>query len=95
MDGGWIKAVGAWLATHKSYPEEARRRGEEGRLAVRFTVDRSGHVGAVDVVRSSGSAILDEAARTLLSNAVLPPLPAAMTQSSITVTVQIHYALSQ
>src|SRR5690349_13123645 len=32
----WQSAVGAWLQTHKPYPEEARRRGDQGRATVRF-----------------------------------------------------------
>ena len=40
IDPEWQASVFGWLASRKSYPEEARRRGEEGRVAVRFTVDR-------------------------------------------------------
>ncbi len=93
VDGSWMHAVGAWLAAHKSYPEEARQRGEEGRLAVRFTMDRSGQVTAAQVVRGSGSEALDRAALTMLKDARLPPLPDAMPQPTITVTVQIRFAL--
>ncbi len=89
-----MHAVGAWLAAHKSYPEEARQRGEEGRLAVRFTMDRSGQVTTVDVVRGSGSEALDRAALTMLRGARLPPLPDAMGQPMITVTVQIRFGLT-
>jgi protein TonB len=95
VDGTWMQAVGAWLAAHKTYPDAARRQGEEGRLAVRFTVERTGQVSAVELVRGSGSTILDEATRDLLRRAVLPPLPPDMTQGSVTVTVQIRYALTQ
>jgi periplasmic protein TonB len=91
---GWRQALGAWLAAHKTYPEEARRRGEEGRTAVRFTVDRSGRVLDVELSQSSGSAILDEAARAMLRGATLPPLPPTMTQERVTVTVTIRYALA-
>jgi protein TonB len=95
IDGGWMQAVGAWLAAHKRYPDEARQRGEEGRLAVRFTMDRSGQVTAVQVVRGSGSEALDQAAVTMLRGATLPPLPGAMPQPTITVTVQIRFELRQ
>jgi protein TonB len=94
IDGGWMRALGAWLAAHKTYPEEALERGEEGRLAVRFTMDRSGRVTAVEVVRGSGSEALDRAALTMLKDARLPPLPEAMQQPTITVTVQIRFALA-
>jgi protein TonB len=89
-----MRAIGAWLAAHKTYPDEARQRGEEGRLAVRFTMDRAGHVSAVDIVRGSGSPALDRAALAMLRDANLPPLPETMGQGTITVTVQIRYALT-
>ena len=70
---GWNGAIAAWLAAHKTYPTEARRRGEEGEVGVRFSVDADGQVTAVSVDQSSGSAMLDAAARSLLTGARLPP----------------------
>ena len=48
---------------------------------------------AVDVVRCSGSEVLDRTALTMLKDARLPPLPEAMQQPTI-VTVQIRLALA-
>jgi protein TonB len=93
VDGAWRQALGAWLAAHKTYPEQARRRGEEGTVAIRFTVNRAGRVLDVDVVRGSGSAVLDAAASTLLRGAALPPFVASMTQEQATVTVPLRYSL--
>ncbi len=45
----------------KNYPRLARERGVEGVVLVRFRVLPSGAVDEVDVVKSSGAAILDEA----------------------------------
>jgi len=94
VDGAWQQALGAWLATHKTYPEQARRRGEEGRVAIRFTVNRAGRVLDVDVVRGSGSPLLDAAASTLLRGAALPPFAASMPEEQVTVTVQLRYSLA-
>ncbi len=93
VDPAWQAAVSSWLAARKIYPEEARRRGEEGRVAVRFTVDRSGHVVDATAVTASGSALLDEAALRLLRQAVLPAFPAAMTEARVTITTTIRYSL--
>jgi periplasmic protein TonB len=93
-DKSWIRVVGNWLAAHKTYPEEARRNGEQGRVAVRFVVDRSGKVLAVNIVRSSGSVSLDRAAASLLQSAELPPIPASDQRLQITITVQITYELA-
>ncbi|HRW65187.1 MAG TPA: energy transducer TonB [Candidatus Competibacter sp.] len=48
------------------YPSLARRRGEEGRVLLRLTVNATGQVEAVSVARSSGYELLDqEAQRTV------------------------------
>jgi protein TonB len=89
----WRQALAAWLASHKVYPEEARRRGEQGNVTLRFTVEPSGRVVDVAVVHGSGSSRLDAAAEAMLHGAALPPFDATMRQAPVTATVQIHYAL--
>ncbi len=90
----WQHSVLGWLAAHKTYPDEARRRGEEGRVVLRFTVDRLGKVLGVELVSGSGSPRLDDAAQAMLHNASLPPFPAEMPQDRVTATVQIRYRLT-
>lgn len=86
--------MAAWLQSHRSYPDEARRRGEEGRVVIRFTVNRDGRVLDVALVSSSGSELLDEAARAMF-RARLPAFPAGMAQDQITVTVPIRFTLER
>jgi protein TonB len=93
VDPRWARSVSGWLESHRVYPDEARRRGEEGRVALRFTVNRSGQVLDVEVVTSSGSKPLDEAALDLLRHAALPPFAPSMTEERITITMQIRYTL--
>jgi len=83
------------LAANKRYPDAAQRNGEEGRVAVRFTVDRTGRVLQAQVAGSSGSPALDEAARSLLAGAQVPPFPPGMAQAQQTVTVGIQYTLQR
>jgi len=46
-----------------SYPVAARRRGEGGRVQLRVLVTAAGHASRVEVSSSSGSALLDAAAK--------------------------------
>jgi periplasmic protein TonB len=94
ISSGWQGALAAWLQTHRVYPEEARENNEQGRVVVRFTVDRDGRVADVALVISSGSRILDTAAQAMLRGAILPPFPGDMPQDHATVTVPIHYSLA-
>lgn len=91
----WRSALAAWLHARKSYPHEARSRGDQGGAAVRFTVTRDGQVVAVELVRGSGSPILDRAVRAMLDGARVPAFPPDMAHERITVTVQINYNLDR
>lgn len=58
-DGFHLRAL---RSDRPEYPEEARRRNEEGSVTCRLAIDREGRVVEVVVVVSSGSAALDRAA---------------------------------
>ncbi len=94
INADWQRALAAWLAAHKVYPDEARREGREGTVELRFTIDRWGRVQQVELVASAGSSVLDAAAESMLRGATLPPLPPTMPQDKVTMTVRIHYRLT-
>src|ERR1019366_9231926 len=50
----WRDLLLARLQQNKRYPADARARGEQGVVMLSFTVDRSGHVLARSIARSSG-----------------------------------------
>ena len=93
VDPRWARSVSGWLESHRVYPDEARRRDEEGAVTLRFTVDRAGQVLNVEVVRGSGWQTLDSAALDLLRRAALPAFSPTMTEDHITITMQMHYSL--
>jgi len=49
------------------YPMAARRQNVEGRVLLKVTVTATGNAGEVEIARSSGSSILDHAARSAVS----------------------------
>jgi TonB family protein len=58
----------------KIYPDAARREGIQGTAELRFRIAADGSVGAVEIVRSSGSGILDEASKETIRRAGPYPL---------------------
>jgi protein TonB len=84
-----------WLERHKRYPDSAREHSEEGRAVLRFAVERSGRVTEFAVVQSTGYPDLDAALDEMMRGATLPAFPADMPQSSIVVSVTIHFSLEQ
>ncbi|UCE88207.1 MAG: energy transducer TonB [Pseudomonadota bacterium] len=59
----WVRSrIRDDLNRHFVYPMLARRHGWEGEVLVQFTVSPGGHIGNVQVTRSSGHRILDRSA---------------------------------
>jgi len=62
------------IESKKRYPEEAKRRREEGAVVVSFTIDESGNPVNVRLASSSGSSSIDnETLRLIRSLKFLPP----------------------
>jgi protein TonB len=60
----------------RAYPAEARARGEQGTTLLAFSVDSDGHLMSSRIVKSSGSATLDQETLALVQRAQpFPPPP--------------------
>ncbi|MEJ7925687.1 energy transducer TonB [Sphingobium sp. AN641] len=70
--------VRSWLYGHKIYPRRARMRREEGRVQVRFVLDRAGMLLEGAIVQGSGNTVLDDEAEAMLRRA--SPYPSAPTE---------------
>lgn len=65
---GGVSAKPSYLRNpHPTYPEEARKAGQQGTVTLAVKVDESGRPVAVRVVRSSGFPLLDERARSTVA----------------------------
>ena len=92
---GYATLLGEWMNSHKRYPESAREHGEQGRAVLHFVVERSGRVTEFAVIKSSGYPDLDAGIEEMMRGATLPPFPADMPQSSISVSLSIRFSLEQ
>jgi protein TonB len=95
VSAGYRGALARWFATHKSYPESARNRGEEGEAVLRFRVDRGGRVLGYSLVKGTGYPDLDAAVEAMMRGAVLPPFPADMAANDIEVSVPVRFSLTR
>jgi protein TonB len=88
----WQQAVVARLARFQRYPAQAK--GATGIVNLSFSIDRQGHVLNSQIIKSSGSAVLDAEALSLLTRAApLPPPPAAVPDSDLTFVLPIRFGL--
>lgn len=65
---GYMKRLREKIESIWVYPPEARMRGLYGDLKIRFTIRKNGKLGAVELVRTSGYKMLDEAAMKALKD---------------------------
>ncbi len=69
----WQKELLAHLNKFKHYPDDRSQQSAE--IVVRMTLDRSGHVIAADIAKSSGDAAFDTAAIAMVEKANPVPAP--------------------
>ena len=74
------------------YPETARLRGTEGVVRLRIFLDGSGALAEMRVSRSSGSALLDKAAREAVTACLPLPNPSG---TPLTFELAIRFTLNK
>jgi periplasmic protein TonB len=90
----YFARLSAWLERHKKYPDRARMRRQEGRVMLRFVVDRGGRVLDHRIVRSSGHPVLDHEVEAMIARAQpLPAMPSAMPDGQVELVVPVDFAL--
>jgi len=97
LEANWQGNLFKRLAKFKRYPEGAKRRGIEGTIKVKFTVNTLGKVLNVVLITSSGNESLDKAAIELIKRAEpLPAPPIHMIKNGVAeVIAPIRYELNR
>lgn len=94
VSASWETTLVKHLQQFKRYPGDAQSRGEEGVVMLSFSVDRTGHVLAHRIVRSSGHPDLDAEVMSMIERAQpLPAFPSTMTDAKLDLTVPIRFSL--
>lgn len=90
---GYMQRLKEKIESAWQYPVEAARKGIYGDLFVKFTIKKDGKLGAVELVRTSGHKLLDDAAIKAIRDAAdfwaLENLP----DESLTITAHFIYSL--
>ena len=86
----WQQAIVARLARFQRYPAQAK--DATGVVSLSFSIDRQGHVLNSKIIKSSGFAVLDAEALSLMTRAApLPPPPAAVPDTDLTFVLPIRF----
>lgn len=90
----YISKLTRTLNSRKRYPELARKMRQQGRLKVRFVLERDGRILNAQLVETSSFAQLNDAAKTLLSEIKqFDPFPSEVSDKEWAVTVPIEYVM--
>jgi periplasmic protein TonB len=88
----WYRKIAQQVERNKGYPPSARARHETGTAELAFTLDRSGKVMASRIVRTSGSAALDQETMDTVRRAQpFPSPPQNMPGETFEFTVPIRF----
>lgn len=92
---GYMQRLQERIESIWRYPSDAATRGIQGDLYIQFTIKRNGLLGAVELVRTSGNASLDEAAlRAVRTAEPFWPLPETIKEDALTITGHFVYTLN-
>lgn len=91
LKAGWGASIRARIERKKAYPAAAK--GASGKVTVRLTVNRSGQLMAVAVLKSSGHAALDDAAvRAVRSAGKFAVAPKGLDDQSFSFTLPMNFS---
>jgi protein TonB len=78
------------------YPRQAGEHGIEGELLIEFHIAKDGRVVYLELRRSSGTAILDDAALTAIKLAQpFPPLPDELAKRALAINGAFRYQIQK
>lgn len=91
---GYMKKLREKIESIWIYPPEAQSRGLYGDLKIRFTIRKNGKLGAVELVRTSGYKMLDDAAmKALKDGEPYWPVPEEWGMESYTILGHFIYSI--
>lgn len=92
----YIGLIQQKLNSHFIYPPEARLKGWEGIVKVRFTLHRDGRLKEIDIAESSGYPLLDAAAILAIRDASPYPFPKDYTEEDeVEIILPVNYKQTQ
>lgn len=90
----YISKIAWTLNQKKEYPDLARRMRQQGKLKVRFILERDGRILNAEVIEQSNYESLNQAAKKLLTEIKsFEPFPQEVTDQQWAVTVPIEYIM--
>jgi len=79
----------------KVYPSKAREKKIEGKVSIIFTLLRNGKTENIEIVKSSGFSMLDNASKEIIEKASpFPPFPPFIASAKISLSIMLNFYLN-
>lgn len=92
----YLASVRKKIESKKRYPISARNANIEGRAELKLTILKDGRLDKVEIIRSSGSEILDNSALESIQKASpFSPIPDILGQDKIEISISLVYNLEK
>ncbi|MCM8823554.1 MAG: TonB family protein [Candidatus Omnitrophica bacterium] len=91
----YIESISNILNFYLLYPQEAKEKGYEGTVDIKFNIDYEGKVINPQIIKSSGYPILDKAALLTLDIAQPFPYPPHVTDKTIEITLPLNFKIEK
>jgi TonB family protein len=90
MTANWGKQISAYFELHKRYPQVEKHK--DAKVKVALVLNRQGHVVSVNVLESSGDALYDEAAVSMIRRSdPVPRPPAKLTDEEFKYSLEVNF----
>ena len=90
LTANWGKQISAYFELHKRYPQVEKRK--DAKVKVSLVLNRRGHVVSVGVLESSGDALYDEAAISMIRRSdPVPRPPAKLTDEEFKYSLEVNF----
>ena len=92
---GGMSAFYRYLKKHLKYPSQARRMGIEGKVFVRFVVDKNGEISRLSIMKGIGAGCDEEASRVIQKYPSWEPGRQGDRAVAVWMVMPIHFKLSK
>ncbi len=90
LTANWGRQISAYFELHKRYPKVEK--GKSAKVKVGLVLNRQGHVVSVNVLESSGDALYDEAAISMIRRSdPVPRPPAKLTDEEFKYSLDVNF----
>ncbi|MCM8773545.1 MAG: TonB family protein [Candidatus Omnitrophica bacterium] len=91
----YIERISHILNFYLLYPPQAKEKGYEGSVEIKFNIDCEGKVKNPQIIKSSGYPILDKSALLTLDIAQPFPYPTEITEKTIEITLPLNFKIEK